>query len=144
MTTVDSVCSPETYAEFVRKARLFSDADVVLGLTDVIEDEKPLRVTLRGEPGPLPSRIEDDPRAFEITALATGGTGPGYITAGFYFVKPTILKEKDAVLSQNYSALRQLLGHVLHQGYRFYGAPLPPVHDVDRPEDILSAERHWH
>jgi hypothetical protein len=31
MTTVDSVCSPHAYAQFVRDAQLFPEADVVLG-----------------------------------------------------------------------------------------------------------------
>src|SRR5437016_3625721 len=35
ITTVDSVCLPSAYVQFVQTARLFPEADVVLGLTDV-------------------------------------------------------------------------------------------------------------
>jgi NDP-sugar pyrophosphorylase family protein len=143
ITTVDSVCPPEIYSEFARKSRLFANAHVVLGLTDFIEDEKPLRVALRGETdsGFMPDRIEDRPEAFEIVAMNDGGFQSSYVTSGFYFVQPEILKEKEAALKNNYTALRQFLGHLLKCGYRIYGVPLPPVMDIDRPEDIVSAER---
>jgi NDP-sugar pyrophosphorylase family protein len=142
MTTVDSVCSPQAYTQFVQDAQLFPDADVVLGLTDVIDDEKPLRVAMRGNEGTglMPRRVADDPGAFEILAMTNIGFDSEYVTSGFYYVKPSILKEKAAALGQGFSALRQYLGHLLKYGYRTYGVPLPPVIDVDRPQDIQAAE----
>lgn len=143
MTTVDSVCPPSVYREFMRASSLFPDADVVLGLTSVIDDEKPLRVAMRGSEntGILPAQIAEDPGAFEIVALTTSGFDSEYVTSGFYRVRPSILKEKDNVLSGQFTALRQYLGHLLKYGYRFYGVPLPPVIDVDRPQDIQAAEK---
>lgn len=143
MSTVDSVCPPQTYQEFARRARLFPDADVALGLTDVIHDEKPLRVAMRGAEGTglTPERIEDNPSAFEILAMTNTGFDSTYVTSGFYWVAPSILKEKDKALAKNFTALRQYLGHLLKCGYRFYGAPLPSVVDVDRLEDIVLAEQ---
>jgi NDP-sugar pyrophosphorylase family protein len=142
MTTVDAVCAPDAYAQFVRGARLFPDADVVLGLTNTIEDENPLRVAMRGEEqtGLIPERVSDNPRAFEIVAMTNTGFESVYVTAGFYFVKASILKEKDIALTQGFTALRQYLGHLLRYGYRTFGVPLPPVVDVDRPQDIRFAE----
>ncbi len=143
LTTVDSVCSTEAYRQFARQAPLFPDADVVLGLTDMIDDEKPLRVALRGEEGTgiLPPRVEDHPEAFEILAMTHNGFDSEYVTSGFYFVKPSLLKEREAALRNNFTALRQFLGHLLKSGYRTYGVPLPPVIDVDRPQDIAAAEK---
>jgi NDP-sugar pyrophosphorylase family protein len=143
MTTVDSVCSSEAYIQFVKDAQLFPDADIVLGLTNVIDDEKPLRVAMRGneDTGLMPKNVSDNPEAFEILAMTNVGFDSEYVTSGFYYVQPTILKEKAAALSQGFSALRQYLGHVLKYGYRTYGVPLPPVIDVDRPQDIQTAEQ---
>jgi NDP-sugar pyrophosphorylase family protein len=143
MTTVDSVCTPEAYAQFVRQAQLFPEADVVLGLTDVIEDEKPLRIAMTGNEntGLLPERIQDNPEAYEIVAMTNNGFDSTYVTSGFYYVRPSILKEKSSALANNFSALRQFLGHLLKFGYRTYGVPLPPVVDVDRPQDIKTAEQ---
>jgi NDP-sugar pyrophosphorylase family protein len=143
MTTVDSVCSPAAYTQFVKDAARFPEADIVLGLTNIIDDEKPLRVAMRGNEGTglMPEKVADNPEAFEILAMTNIGFESEYVTSGFYFVRPTILKEKAAALDQKFSALRQYLGHLLKYGYRTYGVPLPPVIDVDRPQDIQTAEQ---
>ncbi len=141
MTTVDSICPPDAYARFLADADRFPEADVVLGLTQLIDDEKPLRVAMRGAEGTgiMPQQIVDDPEAFEILAMTNNGFDSEYVTAGFYRVRPTILKAKDEALGNGFTALRQYLGFLLKYGYRFYGAPLPPVIDVDRPQDVQAA-----
>jgi len=143
MTTVDSVCPPDTYRLFAESARLFPEADVVLGLTNFIDDEKPLRVAMRGEEdtGILPPRIADNPEAFEIVAMTSHGFDSEFVTSGFYGVRPSILEAKAAARAQGFSALRQYLGHLLKFGARFYGVPLPPVIDVDRPQDVAAAQK---
>jgi len=143
MATVDSVCPPETYVHFLKTCALFPEADVVLGLTDVIDDENPLRVAMSGNEGTgiMPENVKDNPEAFEIVAMTNNGFESEYVTSGFYFVKPTILKTREQVLEKNFTALRQYLGFLLKYGYRFYGVPLPPVVDVDRPQDIQVAEQ---
>ncbi len=142
MTTVDSVAPAAVYRQFFETCRLFGPADVILGLTRHIDDEKPLRVAMRGEEGTglLPEKVGKNPDAFEIIALTTNGFESEYVTSGFYCVRTSILREKETALGGHYSALRQYLGLLLKQGYRFYGAPLPSVVDVDRPQDIQIAE----
>jgi NDP-sugar pyrophosphorylase family protein len=142
ITAVDSVSAPGAYAQFTRDARLFPQADVVLGLTNVIEDENPLRVAMRGNEntGIMPERIADNPEAFEILAMTNNGFDSEYVTSGFYYVRPSILKGKETVLREGFSALRHYLGYLLKYGYRIYGVPLPPIVDVDRVQDIRSAE----
>ena len=61
--------------------------------------------------------------------------------SAFYGVNSRILQEKEKVLAGDFTALRQYLGYLLKYGYRFYGVPLPPVVDVDRPRDIQAAEK---
>jgi NDP-sugar pyrophosphorylase family protein len=143
MTTVDSVGPPAAYREFAQTCKLFPNADVCLGLTSHIDDEKPLRVAMRGEErtGIMPGRVADNPKAFEVIAMTNNGFDSEYVTAGFYGVNPRILKEKDKALAGGFSALRQYLGYLLKYGYRVYGVPLPPVVDVDRPQDVQAAER---
>ena len=142
MTTVDSVCPPHAYRVFVETCQLFPEADVCLGLTSHIDDENPLRVAMHGEEstGLMPERVSDNPDAFEIVAMTNTGFDSEYITAGFYGASPRILQEKEKVLSGDFTALRQYLGYLLKYGYRFYGVPLPPVVDVDRPQDVVKAE----
>jgi NDP-sugar pyrophosphorylase family protein len=142
MTTVDSICPPSAYRDFIEASNLFPAADVSLGLTTHIDDEKPLRVAMRGEEGTglMPAGVREDPEAFEIIAMTNTGFDSEYITAGFYRASPKILKEKEKVLTSQFTALRQYLGYLLKYGYRFYGVPLPPVIDVDRPQDVQAAE----
>lgn len=142
ITTVDSICPPSAYRDFIRDAALFPEADVCLGLTTHIDDEKPLRVAMRGEEGTglMPARARDNPDAFEIIAMTNTGFDSEYVTAGFYSARAGILKEKEKALANQFTALRQYLGYLLKYGYRFYGVPLPPVIDVDRPQDIQAAE----
>jgi len=143
ITTVDSICPPSAYADFIATSDLFRNADVSLGVTTFVDDEKPLRVAMRGEEGTglMPERVKDNPEAFEIVAMTSHGFASEYVTAGFYRANPRILKEKEMVLSRKFTALRQCLGYLLKYGYRFYGVPLPAVVDVDRPQDIQTAER---
>jgi NDP-sugar pyrophosphorylase family protein len=126
ITTVDSVCPPAAYRQFLEDSSRFPDADVCLGLTTFVDDEKPLRVALRGS---------------QIVDLGDPVTKSDYVTAGFYYVHPKILKEKEAALALKNPALRRFLGHLLSCGYRFCGVPLPTVVDVDRPEDVRAAEK---
>jgi len=143
MTTVDGVATPDTYQRFADAFKVFPQGDVLLGLTDVIEDEKPLRVAMKGTEGTglMPAQVTEDPSAFEIVALTTTGFDSEFVTTGFYGVNPAVLQHKDTILNQGFTALRQCLGYLLKHGYRFYGVPLPPVIDVDRPEDVKLAER---
>lgn len=128
MTTVDSVASPEAYVRFLNASKQFKGADVTLGLTHIIDDENPLRVAMRGNEGTglIPDRIDANPEAFEIVAMTNNGFESEYVTSGFYYVRPGILKQKEHALASGFSALRQYLGYLLKCGYRFYGVPLPP------------------
>ena len=94
-----------------------------------------------GGTGIMPESIEEHPEAYEIVAMTNNGFDSDYVTAGFYGVNARILKEKDKALAGGFTALRQYLGYLLKYGYRFYGIPLPPIVDVDRPQDIRAAER---
>ena len=73
--------------------------------------------------------------------MTTHGFASEYVTAGFYRASPRILNEKEKALKGEFTALRQFLGYLLKYGYRFYGVPLSPVVDVDRPEDVSKAEK---
>jgi choline kinase len=126
ITTVDSVCPPSAYRQFMEDSSRFPDADVCLGLTKFVDDEKPLRVSLRGS---------------QIVDLGDQVTTSDYVTAGFYYVHPRILKEKEPALALKNPALRRYLSHLLKCGCRIYGVPLPAVVDVDRPRDVEVAEK---
>ena len=63
------------------------------------------------------------------------------MTAGVYFLKPVVYSLTDARGSSGWSAFRLLLGALLTHGHVLYGHDVGACIDVDRPEDIVAAER---
>ena len=141
MTTVDSVCPPGTVADFVRKANRL-DADLGLGVTTLIEDEKPLyAVPSQTVVVPPADGGATLPEAFPIARLSSEAGASAFVTSGFYWVSPSMLSHRDQALAAGFTALRQFLGCLIERGARTWGIPMPPIIDVDRPEDVAAAER---
>lgn len=124
--TVDAVFAPADLRAFLAAALALPDQDVVLALTDFVDDEAPLRVALG-----------DDGR---VTAMGAGAGNSPLATAGFYFFNPRIFAEAVVARTEGLGALRQLLAHLRARGYRCYGVRIGKTVDVDRPEDIAVAE----
>ncbi len=124
--TVDALFAPGTLRAFVAAAAGCGDADAVLAVTDHIDDEKPLHVTL-------------DERG-RITALGTAAAGGAWITAGFYVFGPRALAAIAAAQPGQFAALRAFLAHLVDGGSVVYGVPMGKSLDVDRPQDIAAAE----
>jgi NDP-sugar pyrophosphorylase family protein len=128
MSTVDTIAPPGTFARFVDAAARAQPADIVLAMTSRIDDDHPLRMQL----GPM--------RADGSAAIVAVGDG-AHATAGYYFVRASLLREADAATRANLPALRAFLGHLCERGYRLRGIPMPDSIDVDRPSDVAAAER---
>jgi len=127
LLTVDAVCAPAVLQGFLARAERRA-ADVVLAVSDFVDDEKPLWV-----------RLADDGR---VEALGLPAQGSGLVTAGFYVFEPVIFREVTVARTRGFTALRQFLGHLLASGYRVDGERVPKTVDVDRPEDIAVAEAY--
>ncbi len=126
LLTVDAILPPRVLRGFIDAATRCIDADVVLAVTDYIDDEKPLWV-----------QCSDDGR---VTALGDAARGSGLVTAGFYVYANRIYDEVEAARTAGFTALRQFLAHLLARGYRVAAASVGKTVDVDRPEDIATAE----
>jgi NDP-sugar pyrophosphorylase family protein len=136
LTTIDAVGRPGTLREFVHAAAGLG-VPLALGVTDVIDDEKPLYAVPRQHDGG--GAESADP--FEIAELSSRSGASRFVTAGYYWVSPAVLSERDRAEAAGFTALRQFLGAVVEAGYPSWGVPLPPVVDVDRPEDVVAAAR---
>ncbi|HUI27923.1 MAG TPA: NDP-sugar synthase [Candidatus Kryptonia bacterium] len=126
LLTVDAIVAPFAVRDFVRAAQMRSDAAGVLAVSTFIDDEKPLRVTC-GVDG-------------RVTAIGESAGDSPSITAGFYVFRPTIFAEIAAARAARFTALRQFLAHLVARGYRLFGERVPKSVDVDRPEDVATAE----
>lgn len=126
LLTVDAVFAPAVLRDFLAAAAGHADADVVLAVTDFVDDEKPLRLAM--EVGG------------RVTALGSAAAASPLVTAGFYVLHPRVFTEIEPARAARYTALRQYLDHLLQRGYRVYGARSGKTVDVDRPQDIAAAD----
>jgi NDP-sugar pyrophosphorylase family protein len=126
LLTVDAIFAPTVLRDFLAAAAERREADVVLAVTDFIDDEKPLRIALDGRG--------------RATALGVDAAASPFITAGFYVFHPRVFAQIEAARAARLSALRQWLGALLSAGYRLEGVPIGKTLDVDRPADIAAAE----
>jgi NDP-sugar pyrophosphorylase family protein len=124
--TVDVVAGGQTVGRFLDRARGLGDGQGALALTDFIDDEKPLWVS-----------VDSSSR---ITALGGAAKGSRFVTAGFYYFSPEIFAMVDAARAKHLSALRHFLGFLIDHGYPLHGIPVLKTLDVDFPGDIRKAE----
>jgi NDP-sugar pyrophosphorylase family protein len=127
LSTVDTVAGPQTYAQFMTEAQQHKDAAVILALTSPGNDEKPLLV--RCVPGNS-----------RVLALGAAAAPSADATAGVYAIRGSILREAEAARGDGINALRIFLGRLLDRGYHLAGIPIARSIDVDRPDDIRTAE----
>jgi NDP-sugar pyrophosphorylase family protein len=122
ITTVDAVLATDDFRDFVNTAADFSDEAVVLGLTDHVDDERPLWAML-------------DPADGRIRQL--GGDSGSHVTAGLY-VLPA---QRPIEPAAGFDRLRDYLGWLVAAGHPMRGIVLPRVFDIDRLRDIAAAEQ---
>jgi NDP-sugar pyrophosphorylase family protein len=145
ISTVDTIAAPGAFASFVAASRDLQ-GDATLALAPPGDDEKPLLVRLT----PGTSRIEamgDEIRLKPDPTSANAGAVRGvrlqpdlWATAGYYAVRPSVLREADRARSDKLPALRTFFTHLLKNGYRLNGVPVAGAVDVDRPGDVEAAE----
>src|SRR5215813_9328863 len=82
LLTVDAVFAPGVLRDFLAAARAQADADVVLAVTDFVDDEKPLRLALTPDG--------------RVAALGEAAAASPLVTAGFYVFNPRVFAEVDA------------------------------------------------
>jgi NDP-sugar pyrophosphorylase family protein len=126
LLTVDAVLAPARVQALVRRAAELPEAAGVLGVTTLVDDEKPLWAELAAD-----GRVR----------TLGDATRARHVTAGVYFLQPVMYALADAVPPRERTALRALLTSLLRHGHTLYGLDVGRTIDVDRPEDVAAAER---
>jgi NDP-sugar pyrophosphorylase family protein len=127
LCTVDSVLAPGALAGFVRGFAAWPECELYLGVTDFVDDEKPLYL-----------RLAEDGR---VTALGEPAAGSGLVTAGLYGLSPRAFPILARAVAAGKEKLRTFLALLLDEGLEARGHHLGKVVDVDRPADVAVAER---
>ncbi len=123
IATVDSIYQGDAFSRFLKKANGMGADPVILGVTKFVDDEKPLFVTIDPDDGETITQI--------------GGKEGDAVTCGVYLIPA---RATAFAQGQSFNALRMFLGHLFSSGSPFKAIDMGTVVDVDRPEDIETAE----
>ena len=129
LTTVDTVFREEEFNAFVQTfARLLEtgEADGLMGVTDYIDDEKPLFVS-----------TDDD---LWITAFLDQCDHPRYVSGGIYALTPRSLNTLHDCVARGEQRMRNFQRALLRDGFKLKAWPFSKVLDVDHVSDIQKAE----
>jgi NDP-sugar pyrophosphorylase family protein len=121
VSTVDAWCRPADFTRFVEAAARRPAEAVVLAVTPLVSDEKPLWVDLEGD-----GRVR-----------CLGGTDGALVTAGMYLVPERVRRLPPP---PELGRLREFLAWLHRQAHPVYGEVITTVVDVDRAEDVALAE----
>lgn len=128
LTTVDTIFRQP---DFVRYAEAFDADDSVdgcFGVTDFIDDEKPLYVDV-------------DPATMLITAFRDAPDGHDrYISGGIYGLTAPALDILARCMDQGVSRMRNYQRALVQAGMRLKAFPFPKIVDVDHAGDIETAK----
>ncbi len=122
VTTVDSIYRPGMLKRLREQGERGPKNALYLGITSYIEDEKPLYVDI------------------DSTGLirSLGNHEGAYVTSGAYLLPTGFAKGRDP---SRYKALRAFLKEIVsHDQITSFGINLGKVFDIDRPEDLDSAQ----
>lgn len=129
LTTVDTVFREKEFGDYISAwDRLAADGriDGLMGVTDYIDDEKPLYVA-----------IED---SLDIRAFLDRDDHPHYVSGGIYGLKPNALHTLRACIERGESRMRNFQRALLADGLKLQAWPFTKVLDIDHASDIVKAE----
>ena len=129
LTTVDTVFRETEFSNYVKAWSRLAETgcvDGLMGVTDYIDDEKPLYVA-----------VDDD---LGIQAFLDHDEHPRYISGGIYGLKPAALCTLRACIEKGESRMRNFQRALIADGLRLEAWPFTKVLDVDHASDIVKAE----
>ncbi len=127
LTTADSVFGEKEFADFIAFATKKTEADAVFAVTDFIDDEKPLYISVDGN-----SMIKN---------FYDNNDGYKFVSGGLYFFKRSIKEEIEEAVNSELMKLRNFQRFLIKKKYKIYAYPFSKIIDVDHVRDIENAEQ---
>ncbi len=130
LTTVDTIFLEQEFAEYVHAFRSLaaqSAADGLMGVTDFIDDERPLYV--------------DTDDALCITGFTDTSYHPHYVSAGIYGLTPRCFETLARCVERGEQRMRNFQRSLVAEGFKLKVWPFSKVLDVDHVSDIQKAEK---
>lgn len=129
LTTVDTIFGEKEFADYCHQLKNMAredTADGLMGVTDYIDDEKPLYV-------------DTDPQ-LRITAFLDRSDSCRYISGGIYGLTPKAITTLRACVDRGESRMRNFQRALVADGLRLQAYPFSKVLDIDHAGDITKAE----
>ncbi len=129
LTTVDTIFREEEFQTYVADFLQLvgrGEADGLMGVTDYIDDEKPLYVS-----------TDDD---LAITGFLDRCETPRYISGGIYGLTPRSIETLRRCIERGESRMRNFQRALIADGLRLKAWPFSKVLDIDHASDIVKAE----
>ena len=126
LTTVDTIFDEEEFARYISAFRQ-CQREMLMGVTDYIDDERPLYVKTD--------------KQLRITAFLDNNDQCTYISAGIYGLQPAATFVVNNCIARYESRMRNFQRALLTEGYPVKAWPFSKVFDIDHAADIQKAER---
>ena len=129
LTTVDTIFREVEFTAYVQRFESLvaaGVADGLMGVTDYIDDEKPLYVA-----------TDENLR---ITGFLDTCDAPKYISGGIYGLTPRSLHTLSLCVERGESRMRNFQRALVKDGLRLQAFPFSKVLDIDHASDIQKAE----
>jgi len=126
LTTVDTIFQEQAFFTYVEAFRQLT-ADGLMGVTDFIDDERPLYVST------------DD--TLRITDFSDTSDQPHYISAGIYGLTPRCFVTLERCIARGEQRMRNFQRALVADGFQLQAWPFSKVLDIDHVSDILKAEQ---
>lgn len=130
LTTVDTIFREEEFREYIsafRRAVESGSVDGMMGVTDYIDDEKPLYVGTDSD--------------LNITAFLDRSDTCRYISGGIYGLTSSAISTLNGCMERGESRMRNFQRALIADGLRLKAWPFSKVLDIDHAADIDKAER---
>lgn len=130
LTTVDTIFREDEFRRYIEDFTAAAEdgsADGVMGVTDFIDDEKPLYVAVDGGMG--------------ITGFHDTANGCRYISAGIYGLTPRCLNVLNGCMERGESRMRNYQRAIVREECALKAWPFSKVLDIDHADDIVKAEK---
>ena len=156
LTTVDTIFREQEFREYV-KAFGQTEADGMMGVTDFIDDEKPLYVGVKsvaeaaspagealstmGEAGGFAEITGFFDTREELTASHQESDAEAiFISGGIYGLKASAIETLNRCMERGESRMRNFQRGLIRDGLRLRAYPFTKVLDIDHATDIAKAE----
>ena len=134
LTTVDTIFREEEFGSYISafKQMLAKGEDGMMGVTDYIDDEKPLYVETVEETG--------DTLYPRITGFLDACDHPRFISGGIYGLTLRAIKTLQGCMERGESRMRNFQRALIRDGLKLRAYPFTKVLDIDHASDIAKAE----